>query len=91
MIIKIFEALAEDDYSTVINVDLNGKDQEQWESDLDEFLQENLQENGVYELDPWDEDVCFIQVGDDPSDSTPQEIQENFDTVVNEVKKYLNI
>jgi len=90
MIIRIFETLAEEEYTTEINIDLNGRDQEQWESNLDEFIQDKLQDNGVYELDPWDENLCLIQVGDDPDDSTPEEIQSNFDIVVSEVKKYLN-
>jgi len=65
MIIRIFETLMEDKYNTEISVDITGKDQEQWESELDEFVQGNLQDNGVYELDRWDEDLCLIQVGDE--------------------------
>jgi len=78
------------DHVVTISVIVGSQQMEKWEDSLDEFIQENLHDLGVYELDPWDDHRCLIQVIDDTDEYTQEEIRENFELVVDKVKSYLN-
>ena len=79
MEIYVFEINTEQTNKISLNVNVPTSQLEHWEDNLDEFIQDNLQELGVYELDRWDEKKCIIQISDDPDDYSPQEIKDNFE------------
>jgi len=91
MEIYLFEINTEQTNKLTLNVNVPPSQVERWEDNLDEFIQDNLQELGVYELDRWDDDKCIIQISDDPDDYSAQEIKDNFEQVVTEVKTFLKV
>jgi uncharacterized protein YqgV (UPF0045/DUF77 family) len=77
-----------DGKSTLIQVEIN--DYDEFVDNISEFVQEELEDNGVYEFDEFDETTSMIQIGDDADDNTFEEITNNFKEVVEKVINFLN-
>jgi hypothetical protein len=57
---------------------------------ISEFVWDELEDNGVYEFDEWDENASMIQIDDDADDRSYEEILTNYEDVVKKVKNFLD-
>ena len=51
---------------------------------------DELEDNGVYEFDEWDENAAMIQIDDDADDRSYEEILNNYEDVVKKIKNFLD-
>ena len=65
-------------------------DYEDFVDKINEFVWDELEDNGVYEFDEWDEDKSMIQIDDDADDRSYEEILTNYEDVVKKVKNFLD-
>lgn len=99
MKIKIILNVFSNDANNQIVKDLDGKsksiqieinDYDDFVDNMTDFVGEELEENGVYEFDEWDENSSLIHIDDDADDRTLEQITDNFNEVVMKVTNYLN-
>jgi len=77
-----------DGKTTTLKFDIT--DYDDFVDKISEFVWDELEDNGVYEFDEWDENASMIQIDDDADDRSYEEILTNYEDVVKKVKNFLD-